>query len=238
MLDFGSWGEAVKASLVSGLNAAAQEVERAAKEKAPVRRIFRGRRRSIRFKTAAEVEADRPFIAQLGLAPQFLALPSMRRPRRASSFGRVYSTQSSDINRAYPGMRAAAMRGGQPTSPGRLRSAAASNLLTGRGRYEVSSGRAFFRTGPNSGTVGGRLRGEIYTEPASTGGVAVARVISPTPYAKYQEFGTRRHPAQPFLRPALAESQNAISARMREALAEGVKSPLPSSGHIVVTVKA
>ena len=44
------------------------------------------------------------------------------------------------------------------------------------------------------------------------GSRVVASVVSPTPYAKYQEFGTRHNAAHPFLRPALLESRGEIAS--------------------------
>lgn len=53
-------------------------------------------------------------------------------------------------------------------------------------------------------TIGGRLRDEIYhTRPHNSGKSISGWVVSPTPYAKYQEWGTTRHRAQPYMRPAL-----------------------------------
>jgi len=64
----------------------------------------------------------------------------------------------------------------------------------------------------------GRLRAEVHAEPAAGGPVFVARVVSPTPYAKYQEFGTRHNRAQPYLRPALAAQRSAYRARLAKAI--------------------
>jgi HK97 gp10 family phage protein len=41
--------------------------------------------------------------------------------------------------------------------------------------------------------------------------------VSPTPYAKYVEFGTRRSRAQPYLRPALAQVRESFRVRMAAA---------------------
>lgn len=91
--------------------------------------------------------------------------------------------------------------------------------LTSRGRYELRSGRAVFRSASGS-TLGGRLRGEIHTVHAESGGTRwVARVVSPTPYAKYVEFGTRHNRAQPYLRPALEQVRESFRARCRAAVA-------------------
>lgn len=68
-------------------------------------------------------------------------------------------------------------------------------------------------------TLGGRLRGEIHSEPADVAeGIEKWWVISPTYYARYVEFGTRRSKAQPFLRPALAMQRRKLLDRMRTNL--------------------
>jgi HK97 gp10 family phage protein len=55
-------------------------------------------------------------------------------------------------------------------------------------------------------TLGGRLRGEIHVEgPIQAGSIIAAKVVSPTYYAKYQEFGTRHNRATPYMRPAVAK---------------------------------
>jgi HK97 gp10 family phage protein len=87
----------------------------------------------------------------------------------------------------------------------------AGKTLNVRGRYELQSGRAFFKQANGQTTLGGRLRASIvlddmeYTDHGmglrlNAGGEAAY-------YAIYQELGTRHHPAHPFLRPALDEAR-------------------------------
>ena len=103
--------------------------------------------------------------------------------------------------------------------------------LTSRGASDVRTGRANFGSGSEA-TVGGRLRGEIFATPAKmTGDRAEAWVISPTPYAKYMEFGTRHNRAHPFLRPALEESRQDIASAVRDSVARASKKGL---GHVEV----
>lgn len=99
----------------------------------------------------------------------------------------------------------AEIRGGRElTRGGRLRSKRAGRALTARGRYELRSGRAAYTDAKGVTTLGGRLRKEIRTEgPTRDGTLITAQVISPTYYAKYQEFGTRHHRASPYMRPAM-----------------------------------
>lgn len=73
--------------------------------------------------------------------------------------------------------------------------------------------------------LGGRLRKEIYSLEALEQAEAWIRaeVISPTPYARYVEFGTRRSVAQPYLRPALLNRRQGY----RERLIMAIKSQSP-----------
>jgi len=98
--------------------------------------------------------------------------------------------------------------------------------LTSRGRYEVRRAarqNVVFgphRTGSASalfkGRIGGRLRGEIEMTPQTKKGTAIWQyIVAPTSYAVHQEFGTTRHRAQPFLRPALYESRNVLRSEVR-----------------------
>lgn len=99
--------------------------------------------------------------------------------------------------------------------------------LTSRGRYEIKRARRGSRnSGLFQGRVGGRLRGEIRITPVSwKGDTAWIYVESPTEYAGYQEFGTRRHGAQPFLRPALYESRKILRSSVRKIGSEDLKTP-------------
>jgi hypothetical protein len=117
------------------------------------------------------------------------------------------------------------------------------DYLTGRGRYEVRSGRALHRdvakggfdvvggklvrnvTEPGVQRVGGRLRDSIDIIPPSleVGGAALwGYVVSPVRYSKPQEFGasSARHSnrAHPFMRPALYESRKELASRVRREL--------------------
>jgi HK97 gp10 family phage protein len=69
-------------------------------------------------------------------------------------------------------------------------------------------------------TLGGRLRGEIYTEESSASDRRVIKywIISPTYYARFVEFGTRHAKAQPFLRPALAKARRKLASTLKTNL--------------------
>jgi hypothetical protein len=93
------------------------------------------------------------------------------------------------------------------------------DYLSRRGRYEVRSGRANYRPRGRATQVGGRLKGEIRGEPATIEGrVVSSRVVSPTPYAKHQEFGNRHNPAHPYMRPAAAEGRPVVTSQITEGL--------------------
>jgi HK97 gp10 family phage protein len=98
--------------------------------------------------------------------------------------------------------------------------------LDRRGASEVKTKRALFvgstKVGKGIGSsIGGRLRGEIYAKAPSVSGLqAESWVISPTPYAKYMEFGTRHNRAFPFLRPAADESREEVVSRIAAAVRE------------------
>jgi hypothetical protein len=108
-------------------------------------------------------------------------------------------------------------------------------LLTSRGRYEVKSGRATFKT-PHSSQerIGGRLKGELRVVPAVyVGGFVWAYVESPTvdpetgyPYPRAQEFGSAHNRPHPFMRPGLHETRsdfvNAVKRHVRAGSQAGV----------------
>jgi HK97 gp10 family phage protein len=231
MIDLSSWAASVKAAAVASLEASGAKVAGRAKEKAPVRKIFAGGRRKIRFRTAAEVMADAPLRERLGLGPELAAPEGFGgSPRRNRRYAQTVTVGNLRNMRAPAAWR----RIGRP---GHLRMAAAEEMLSRTGRSEVKSGRSAYE-----GKIGGRLKGEITsTEARIDGSRIVVEVISPTAYAKYQEFGTRHHPAHPFLRPALEESRQEIVSGLRSAVGSAARRP--SSGgrktkKVKVTLKA
>jgi hypothetical protein len=95
--------------------------------------------------------------------------------------------------------------------------------LSSRGRREFAD-----KSGPGGlpralyhGRIGGRLRGELHVSgPEIDNGTVWIYVGSPTEYSIHQEFGTTRHRAQPFLRPALYESRNILRTEVRKAITD------------------
>lgn len=87
-------------------------------------------------------------------------------------------------------------------TPRSLSGLAGTGIASGPHSSLVNS--AFFVHSSGRTTLGGRLREEIYaTGVRDTGGTVSGWVVSPTSYAIYQEYGTSRHRAQPYMRPAL-----------------------------------
>ena len=170
----------------AGLNAGAEAIQRGAeliatraKEKAPVRRVFRGQDESVRYrlKSISEIEGDRDIRRQIGLGPEGTHLfPPLKVTKRAPQLLH---------QRALP---------------------VDVSKLSRRGRYELRSGRSI-----DQNQLGGRLRREIHaTRVKIEERLIRAQIISPTPYAKYMEFGTRHNAAHPYLRPAGHESKAEI----------------------------
>lgn len=92
-------------------------------------------------------------------------------------------------------------------------------MMNAAGRYEYNDKsvgnlpRALFR-----GRIGGRLRGEIVVEgPEASMNEYWMYVVSPTPYAEPQEFGSAHNKAHPYLRPALYESRNVLRQEIRKS---------------------
>ena len=215
MIDFGALLQNVFEGAVQGLAQGAQVVAQRAKARAPVRSVFGGGG-GVRTKTAGEIEAvrssrDAVFKAggpptairpeQLGQATITTGKPPTHwRERRLAAASRLLTQYDIELSRRKAGY------------------APQKTMLSRRGAYEVRSGRANFATWEHL-KVGGRLRGEIYaTDPSVSGDHAEAWVISPTEYAKFQEFGTRHNAAHPFLRPAAEESRSEVAAMVAEAV--------------------
>lgn len=110
--------------------------------------------------------------------------------------------------------------GRELTRGGKIRHRPARNNLSARGRYEERSGRAAF-TDKTTGvtTLGGRLRKEIeIVRPTLQGNIIRGSVVSPTPYARFQEFGTRHNRATPYMRPAILKLTTSFRPQMVKAL--------------------
>ena len=94
-------------------------------------------------------------------------------------------------------------------------------FLSTRGRYDLSRGRGLATSAVGGVQHGGTLRNSIKPILASvTNRSSVwGYVVTDVPYAKYQEFGTSRNKAHPFLRPALYEARKMLPKLVRASIA-------------------
>lgn len=188
------WGR-IAPRIVAGVNATAEEAMGIAQQKAPVRKTFKGSVGRATVQSGVEAAAEQQLRRDLGLGPGPV---------------RVQRTAAASVHSI---MKYRELSSGQLTAGG--------PALTSRGRYELKTGRANF-SGPGGTILGGRLRGEIHMVPAEGSGPRwVAKVVSPTRYAKYVEFGTRHNRAQPYMRPALAQVRESFRGRMKAAVGSG-----------------
>ena len=214
MLDFDSLTQAVLDGAQEGLGQAARIVVQRAKQRAPVRNIF-GHQYQFRPKTAEELVAD------------LKSLPTETLEDMMSTGPGRFATRWVGPKRVRPDWSERTWEAAQEHLA--LYEAGDETPLTRQGAHEIRSGRANFHTVREGGqvTVGGRLKGEIYsTKVHRMGSSAEVMVISPTKYAKYMEFGTRHNRAFPYLRPALEESRADIVARVSSAVANASKKGL------------
>lgn len=183
-----------------------------ARERAPVRKVFQGSRGGASLQSHEEAAAEVAVRSRLGLAQG--PVRTQRTPAaRVHRFGPRRLLQKPAFDPRVKRFRA---ESGQFTAKGTNR-LVFDTPTTARGRYEIRTGRANITIGGQS-FVGGRLRREITSTPAEGGPQYVASVRSPTPYAKYVEFGTRHNRAQPFLRPAIAAQREGFRDRLKRAI--------------------
>lgn len=106
-------------------------------------------------------------------------------------------------------------------------SASLNSRLTGRGKYEVRSGRAVHEEVLASGAVsvhiGGALKASIESEGVvQSGQGSTVKVTAGIRYAKFVEFPTTHNASQPFLLPALHGARGrlkaTLAAELRKAL--------------------
>lgn len=132
--------------------------------------------------------------------------------QRARGFGKNQRLEE-DFERSAP------VRGGREIRGGRLTSKRAQASLSARGRAELRSGRANFTDSAGVTTLGGRLRKEIgIARPTLQGTIIKGSVVSPTPYARFQEFGTRHNKATPYMRPAVLKLITSFRPEMVKAI--------------------
>lgn len=220
----------------AGLAAAGVALERGgdrivdrAKELAPVRKIFGQFEEPyrVRLKTIKEIREARTIRKSLGLGPENPYInPPLTVARRAPQHLRDRKLLPA-VDR-YTGRRV----------PNLSRLKATQDIngpeLDRRGLYELSTLRA-----EHQGSVGGRLRSEIHRTGLRVEGKRMSlRIVSPTPYAKYQEMGTRHNPAHPYLRPAGHESREPIRRDVGRSVAAAAKPLFRGRMDVVVKFRA
>lgn len=212
MDDFDTLTRVILDAAVRGLNKGAYVVMRRAKARAPVRNIF-GNRYRFRSKTASEISNDLRFIDTKTIEEM------------GSGIGNFGTRWVGPKDLTKQGLAQWGKRTLEAAEEHLARyEDYGETPLTRTGAYEVRTKRAAFTDAKGQTHIGGRLRGEIAVVPAKmVGNMATAQVISPTPYAKYMEFGTRHNRAHPYLRPALEESREEVIGMIASAVAEASK---------------
>lgn len=214
----------------AGFNAAVAAMQRGseriaarAKELAPVRKVFGQYEKpyKVRLKTISEIRADKNLRQQLGLGPESPYIhPPLIVARRAP--------QNLRARRLLPAVDK--YTGRRVPNLSRLPDEQVERMDR-RGLHELHTLRA-----EHEGSVGGRLRAEIHAEAVRIDGRHIrGRVVSPTPYALYQEMGTRHNPAHPYLRPAGHQGRERLRQDIGRSVAAAAK-PL-FRGRLDVVVK-
>ena len=247
MIDFDALAEEIIEAATAGLDSSARIVMRRAKRRAPVRSIFAGTPK-YSHDQIEELSSRRGERAELSGSEDKAAPNSgdsyATDTEQAYERGRNVGERSSERRATREaGLGSRSQRGARevhaPVWWRQRRLRAAQSLLgtkgsedepdpdnarlTRRGRYEVSSMRAAHNTWGHT-HIGGRLRDEIFATPAiRKGSGAEAWVISPTAYAKFQEYGSVHNRAHPYLRPAAAESREDIAAIVSAAIKEAIR---------------
>lgn len=234
---------AVRQAEIVALSRVAEGVERDAKARAPVRKVFKepaGHRRAFRDLT----DAEKALATKRAIAHPYSTDFQRRQavghiryyaraevPRRGSANSLKASRQLRILG-FISGGKFKSRGGASPTRPnsptqGGYHTPSLDQRLTARGRYEVRSGRAVTYQVTGSGSVrvqvGGRLKASILAgEPVSGETGTTVRVTAGVRYAKFVEFPTTHNAAQPFLLPALQDHRE----HLRSELAAEIRSRL------------
>ena len=212
---------------VEGVDVGLERIESRAKELAPVRKVFGQYERPylVSVKPIAMIRGDRALRRQLGLGPEdpYIEPPMLRLKNAPKHLRERRLGPSVDV---YTGRT---IRRRSFKDPGQY------GNLDRRGRYEFKhQGRS-----AHNDSLGGRLRAEIHSVPAEVEGRLIrGRVVSPTPYAKYQELGTRHNPAHPYLRPAGHENRNRIRVDIGRRVASAARPLFRGRMEVVVHFRA
>jgi hypothetical protein len=240
--------ERVQMGLEDGIDEAADRIAADARQRAPIRKVFkekRGFRRKIREATSQETvvrqrltneyyraQAAYGVVDRLGrTARQKRSLSLMKykaimRPSRKSANAWANSREDRQLGvvrrgtfRGYSGNRRIWTRSGAGVEPGEPLRA----KLTARGLYELRTGRGVFQSATGEVQAGGALKASIDTRPVHETAAGVeTEVVAAIRYAKYVEFPTVHNRAQPFLLPALKDEQRTfvrdVAASIRRSL--------------------
>lgn len=245
-INIGAVVRSVEQAEVAAITNVCEAIERDARARAPVRKVFKEKagfkrhfrpltdaERSLAIKRAAAHPYSTDFQKRAAIAhiryyaraeiPRRSSANSLKNSRTLRTLGYLREGKFS------PRVDAVATR---PRSPeqGGYTSASLSPRLTARGRYEVRSGRAITYQVLDSGHVrvqiGGRLKRSIHAEPPVTGdNETVGQVVAGVRYAKFVEFPTTHNAAQPFLLPALQDHRE----HLRRELTAEIQSRLGGS---------
>ena len=236
----------VREGLKDGLDEAAERIAADARQRAPVRKVFK-EKRGFRFKTR-KATAQETVVRQrltneyyrahaaLGdsMARQKRVAALMKykatiRPSRKSANAWSNSREARQLGvvrrgtfRGYDGNRRTWSRSGSGVEPGEALRA----KLTTRGLYEIRTGRGVYTSATGEVQAGGALKASIDTEPAREAGNGVEAVVAAKiRYAKFVEFPTIHNRAQPFLLPALKDEQRTftkdVASSIRRSLGGG-----------------
>ena len=234
----------VRAGLEDGLDEAAERIAANARQRAPIRKVFK-EKRGFRFKTRALTAQEQSvstrlrneYYGALGMAAPTVSakynrvqLPSRksantlaktRADRQLGTIARGRFTGANGATRFF-----ARSTGTFNYEPG----AAVKARMTRRGINEVRTGSAVHIAETGKGfksvQVGGALKASIDTEPVRETGTGVEAVVAAKiRYAKFVEFPTIHNRAQPFLLPALKDEQRTftkdVASSIRRSLGGG-----------------
>lgn len=233
----------VRAGLEQGLEQSAERVAGNARQRAPIRKVFR-EKRGFRFRTRALAAQEKSIATRL--ANEYYGREgrpdSEFRRRRAVAhiayYARVTLPSRKSANtlansradrqlgtikrgrfQGANGARRVWSTSGQGFEPGEAIRA----KLTARGLSEVRSGAAVHVGATGKVQIGGRLKASIDARPVRETATGVsAEVVADAPYARYVEFPTIHNRAQPFLLPALKDEQRtlvrSVAASIRSSL--------------------
>jgi len=210
-------GQAILEAAAQALGSGAQLVEARAKRHAPVRSIFAGTPTSggvddIGFLTIGEAMSERSSMIRAGLPPRSTASVTTREAPVWWSERRMSNAQALLDAGSYMSRKQEKQADYIEPTP---------YMLSSRGASEVRSKRALFGTWGHQ-HIGGRLRDSIRAQKAViSGSGAEAWVIAggeQAPYARYQEYGTVKMRAHPFMRPAAEESREDVAALIAAAV--------------------